>query len=158
VPARTDLSPARGPGRPARRPRARAHFERRASRAITNRHIFRYLASATFVVSLAAGVLVWLIDRRDFATLGDALWWSLVTLSTVGYGDIVPHSAWGRAIGSVVIVVGVTFLSLLTATITSYFVSADQQERAAADDTGAVLEEIRERLEAIERRLDRDGR
>jgi voltage-gated potassium channel len=107
-------------------------------------------------VSVGSGVLVWLIDRRDFPTLGDALWWAIVTLATVGYGDIVPTTAWGRVVGSVVIVLGVTFLSVLTATITSSFVSAAQEERAAGDDTHAVLEEIRERLRAIEERLDRE--
>jgi voltage-gated potassium channel len=147
-------------GRLQRRPRAR--FQERAERAIAGNHVFRYLASATFVVSIAAGVVVWLIDRRDFHTLGDALWWSLVTLATVGYGDIVPHTAWGRVVGAVVIVVGVTFLSVLTATITSHFVSSDQAARAADADArrgeatehhDAALQEILERVTAIEQAL-----
>jgi voltage-gated potassium channel Kch len=132
----------------------RAGFQERAARAITNRHIFRYLAGATVLLSVVAGVTVWLIDRRDFPTLGDGLWWSLVTLATVGYGDIVPHTAWGRVVGAAVIVVGVTFLSLLTATITTYFVSADQAARdASADGSEATLEQVLERLTAIERAL-----
>src|SRR5215207_8972128 len=114
-----------------RAPRIEQRFKGRAQRAIVGRHVFRYLAGVTVVLSCAAGVLVWLIDRRDFATLGDGMWWALQTLSTVGYGDVVPHTAWGRAVGSVVIVLGVTFLSFLTATVTSYFVSADQDARAA---------------------------
>jgi voltage-gated potassium channel len=151
-------NPVRPPG-----PRLPDRFQRRATRAITNGTIFRYLAGATLVLSLAAGVLVWLIDRRDFHTLGDALWWALVTLSTVGYGDVVPHTAWGRVVGTAVIVTGVTFLSVLTATITSIFVSADQRARAAeaeaargagGDDTQAALREIGERLQAIEQKLD----
>jgi voltage-gated potassium channel len=115
-----------------------------------------------------SGVTVWLIDRRDFHTLGDGLWWSLVTLATVGYGDIVPHTAWGRIVGAVVIIVGVTFLSLLTATITSYFVSSDQEARAAevealrgeaTEDTDVTLQQILERVTAIEQALrDRSGR
>jgi voltage-gated potassium channel Kch len=132
----------------------RARFQDRAARAISNRHIFRYLAGATVVLSVAAGVTVWLIDRRDFPTLGDGLWWSLVTLATVGYGDIVPHTAWGRVVGAAVIVVGVTFLSLLTATITTYFVSADQAARdASAAGSEVTLEQILERLTAIEQAL-----
>ncbi|MCW2997446.1 MAG: Ion transport 2 domain protein [Solirubrobacterales bacterium] len=137
-------------------------FQRRAARAIAARHVLRYLTGATLLFSLASGVLVWLIDRRDFHTLGDAMWWAIVTLATVGYGDIVPHTAWGRVVGSVVIVVGVTFLSILTATITSYLVSAGQEQRAAqvqaqrgasCDDTDSVLRDILRRLEAIERAL-----
>ena len=94
--------------------------------------MFRYLAGATVVLTIVSGVAVWLIDRRDFPTLGEALWWAVVTLATVGYGDIVPTSTWGRVVGSVVIVFGVTFLALLTATVTSYFVSADQEQRSVA--------------------------
>jgi voltage-gated potassium channel len=138
-------------------PRAHERFQRRAAHAVADGHLYRYLAFATALVSVGSGVLVWAIDRRDFHTLGDALWWAIVTLATVGYGDIVPTTAWGRVVGSVVIVFGVTFLSVLTATITSSFVSAAQEERAEGDDTRAVLDEIRERLRAIEERLDREG-
>jgi voltage-gated potassium channel len=149
-------------GQRRRGPRIQERFKGRAARAIAGRHVFRYLAGATFVLSVAAGVLVWIIDRRDFATLGDGLWWALQTISTVGYGDVVPQSTWGRLVGSVVLVLGVTFLSFLTATITSYFVSADQDERAAdiealrgADtgDTQALLREVLHRLESIEQAL-----
>ncbi|MCW3002468.1 MAG: Ion transport 2 domain protein [Conexibacter sp.] len=157
--AQNALGPKRVVPGGRRLPRAHDRFQRRASRAIANGHVFRYLAAATFVLSFAAGVLVWLIDRRDFHTLGDALWWALVTLATVGYGDIVPHTAWGRIVGAFVIVVGVTFLSMLTATITSYFVSAAQEERAveaegmrgeSTEGTDAMLREILERVKALE--------
>jgi voltage-gated potassium channel len=158
VSARRQVSPV---GR-RRRLNRQSRFQRRAERAIADRHVFRYLAGATVVLAGAAGVTAWLIDRRDFPTLGDALWWALVTLATVGYGDIVPHTAWGRVVGAVVIVLGVTFLSLLTATITSYFVASDQEARAAEVEAlrgeataggDATLEEILERLTAIEQAL-----
>jgi voltage-gated potassium channel len=154
------------PVTPAGAARLQDRFRRRAERAIVDRRVFRYLAGATIVLTCASGLLVWIIDREDFPTLGDALWWALVTLATVGYGDIVPHSAWGRIVGSVIIVVGVTFLAVLTAIVTSYFVSAEQQQRIAegeglrgADDerTVAMLHEINDRLRALEERLDRDG-
>src|SRR4051812_47086929 len=100
----------------SRVPRRRgARFGRRAGRAIADRHIVRYLSGATVLVAAGAGVLVWLIDRRDFATVGNAMWWSVQTLTTVGYGDIVPHTTWGRVVGSAVMVLGLTFLSILTA-------------------------------------------
>jgi hypothetical protein len=152
--------------RQARGARVQERFRERAARAIADRHVFRYLAGATLVLSFASGVLVRIIDHRDFHTLGDALWWALVTLATVGYGDIVPHTAWGRVVGSVVIVLGVTFLSVLTATITSYFVSTDEDVRiaevealrgASEDETNVVLREILARLQSIDEAL-RDGR
>jgi voltage-gated potassium channel Kch len=149
---------------PARKAPIGDRFRRRAAQAITGGHMFRYLVGATVVLTFAFGVLVWLIDREDFPTLGDALWWALVTLATVGYGDIVPQSAWGRLVGSVVIIVGVTFLAVLTAIVTSYFVSAEQEKRteeatalreAEGDGTQALLREINDRLQVLEERLGR---
>jgi voltage-gated potassium channel len=139
-----------------------ARFRRRVARAIARRHVFRYLAGATAILAAGAGVLVWLIDREDFPTVGHGMWWSLVTLATVGYGDIVPRTTWGRIVGSFVIVLGVTFLSLLTATVTSYFIAADQEDRIAdAESTRLAteaglrddLEQVLARLEAIEEAL-----
>ncbi len=130
-------------------------FRARAQRAIATRRIFRYLAGAMLVLSLAAGVFAWLVDRKDFQTLGDALWWALVTLATVGYGDVVPTTAWGRVIGAAVIVMGVTFLAILTSTVTSYMVSASQDERE--DETRVLLRDVLHRLHAIEGALERDA-
>src|SRR5262249_45384880 len=71
--------------------RQRSSFNNRMRRAITSGRIFPFLALTTLGLAVIAGVLVWLIDHKDFHTLGDAMWWSIVTLATVGYGDIVPH-------------------------------------------------------------------
>ena len=89
-----------------------SRLERSIGRAVARRRIFPYLAAATLVLSLASGFLVHLIDKKDFPTFGTAVWWAIVTLATVGYGDVVPTSPWGRVVGSVVIVLGVTFLAL----------------------------------------------
>jgi voltage-gated potassium channel len=151
-----------------RRPgdRVAEHVRQRAARAIATRRIFRYLASALLIVSLCAGVVAWLVDRRDFPTVGDGLWWALQTLTTVGYGDIVPRTTWGRVIGSTVIVFGVTFLSILTATVTSYIVSTDQEARtveehslrnASDQETRELLQEVLSRLEAVEEKLGSRG-
>jgi voltage-gated potassium channel len=128
--------------------------------------VFGYLAGATAAVGVAAGIIVTIIDHQDFANVGDGIWWAIVTLATVGYGDIVPHTAWGRVVGSVVIGVGVTFLSFLTATVTSMFVAADQERLTAEADaeqasreieTQAILQELLERTAAIEAKLEALG-
>ena len=103
-------------------------------------------------MSLLAGFIVTLIDREDFPTFGTGVWWAIVTLATVGYGDVVPHTAWGRVVGSVVIVFGVTFISFLTAVVTSYFVS-NVQERATLEERKLRVAEEEERR-ALLRRLD----
>ena len=123
-----------------------------------------FLIVAITVLAVVTGVVARLIDRRDFHSVGDGIWWSIVTLGTVGYGDIVPHTAWGRVLGSIVIVCGVTFIAFLTATVTSLFVTVDQQEALAKvhelreesdEDTRAALRAIDERLAAIDAKLDR---
>ncbi len=138
-------------------------IRRRAGKAVASRRVFGYLAGATAVIGIAAGFIVTIIDHKDFASVGDGIWWAIVTLATVGYGDIVPHTAWGRVVGAVVIVVGVTFLSFLTATVTSMFVSADQEkltaeadaERASREaETQAMLQQLLNRTAAIEAKLE----
>ena len=148
-----------------REEQARADVRGRFQRGIAHRHVFGYLAGATAVLALAVGFLVTITDPKDFHTFGDGIWWAVVTLGTVGYGDIVPHTAWGRVLGSVVIVAGVTFISFLTATVTSLFVTADQQEltgkteerhAASEEETRATLKLLLARLEAIEKKLDQN--
>jgi voltage-gated potassium channel len=144
----------------------RAALEKRLRLAITSRRAFQYLALATAALAVLIGFLMTLIDRRDFPTWGDGLWWAVQTLSTVGYGDVVPHSAWGRLLGSVVIIMGVTFLAFLTASVTSMFITAERERRQQKDDmlrdeaddaTTAALARIEERLAAIEARLSERG-
>ena len=57
-------------------------------------------------------------------TYWDALWWAICTVSTVGYGDIVPITGWGRAVGAILIIFGVlfflSFIAILTSTLPSY--------------------------------------
>jgi voltage-gated potassium channel len=143
--------------------RGRSLLTARTERAVANRRVFPYLAVVTLLLGLLAGFLVTLVDRRDFPTFGDGVWWAIVTLGTVGYGDIVPHTAWGRVVGSVVIVVGVTFIAFLTATVTSVFVSAAEQEarvrdrqreEAAQQETQELLRSLKAQLDAVEAKLD----
>jgi voltage-gated potassium channel len=126
--------------------------------------VFPYLATVTILVAAGVGVLVRLIAPKDFHSIGEGIWWAIVTLGTVGYGDVVPSTPWGRVVGGVVIIVGVTFLAFLTATVTSMFVSNEQREDAARLDalreaseqeTRALLLRLDERLAAIEARLER---
>jgi len=144
--------------------RGRSFLAARTQRAVANQRVFPYLALTTLLVGLLAGFVVTLVDKRDFPTFGDGVWWAIVTLGTVGYGDIVPHTAWGRVVGSLVIVFGVTFIAFLTAIVTSAFVSAaeqrarvreQQREEASEEETRKLLRSLQAQLEAIEAKLDR---
>jgi voltage-gated potassium channel len=139
-------------------------IERSVARAVRRRRIFPYLAGAVFVLSLLSAFVITLVDRTDFPNYGIAVWWAIVTLATVGYGDVVPTTDAGRVVGSLVIILGVTFLAFLTATVTSLFVSSEQEEGKAAEierreavdkELRDVLRRLEARLDAIEKKLDR---
>jgi voltage-gated potassium channel len=143
--------------------RGRSFLTERTQRAVVSRRVFPYLVLTTLALGLAAGFVVTLVDKRDFPTFGAGVWWAIVTLGTVGYGDIVPHTAWGRVVGSLVIVFGVTFIAFLTATVTSAFVATEEQEargreREREEQSEAELRELvrslKTQLDAIESKLD----
>ena len=134
----------------------------RTKRAAANRRIFPFLLLTTTGLGVLSGFVVTVVDHKDFPTFGTGVWWAIVTLGTVGYGDVVPHTAWGRVVGSAVIVVGVTFISFLIATVTSYFVAAEEAEASEAiraeamaelADAKDFLRRIEERLTVIEAKL-----
>jgi voltage-gated potassium channel len=136
---------------------------RRAQIAVRRRRVFAYLVSATATIAVLTGLIAHLIDRKDFPSFGIGVWWSVVTLGTVGYGDVVPHTAWGRVLGCIVIVFGVTFISFLIAIVTSLFVdesrAGEQESRAAQHaETQALLQSIEARLSAIESQLGNPSR
>jgi voltage-gated potassium channel len=144
------------------KPRSGPRLERLMRRTVANQRVFPYLVVATACLGLLAGLVVRLIDHKDFPDYGTAVWWAIVTLATVGYGDVVPHSGWGRVVGSIVIVIGVTFLSFLVAIVTSYFVSVQEDEKADRErakreeelaEDRQTLQRIEERLTSIETRL-----
>jgi len=148
--------------RRAARPTSR--FDERIKRVVATRRIFPVLLVATVSLAVLAGFTATLVDQEDFPTFGVGVWWAIVTLATVGYGDVVPTNSWGRVVGSATIIVGVTFLSFLTAIVTSLFISIEEEEKAVAErelraaseaETRSLLLRLEERLTAIDAKLDR---
>src|SRR4029079_3878005 len=91
------------------------------------RHLFARLGRvallAVVVVFLGAAVAYRAEHPTNsgFATYGDALWWAVVTLTTVGYGDIVPRTTAGRLDGVMIMITGVSVLGLLAGSLASFF-------------------------------------
>jgi len=94
-------------------------------------------------------VIVWVFDRQDFPDLGGALWYTLQTVTTVGYGDHVPTTEVGRLAGASIMIVGVALIAIVTASITSVFVEAAQRRQRAGRDA-----QDRDSVEALHQRLD----
>lgn len=103
---------------------------RQLNRAVVSGRIIPYLAVTTIAVTGIGGFAAWLLAPRSFDGLGHALWWAAQTVTTVGYGDVVPETTGGRLIGLLVMVIGVAAVSVITALVTAAFVSS-QQHRSA---------------------------
>ena len=102
-------------------------FERRLDRAVarasTPRGAAIVIATASTVITVGAGLLMTLVDRENFPSIGSGLWWAVQTVTTVGYGDNVPTNLAGRLVAVLVMLLGIAFLTVITASITSSFVA-----------------------------------
>ena len=116
----------------------------------------------TVAIVIVGGVIVWFFDRENYPDFGSALWYTLQTVTTVGYGDNVPTTEVGRLIGASVMIAGVALIAILTAAITSVFVEAarrrqsasrEVQQRDSAESLHQRMDEVLARLTAIEAAL-----
>jgi voltage-gated potassium channel len=124
-------------------------------RPLTPRRAAGIIATYTTFVTVAGGVVAWLTDRKDFHTLGAGVWWALQTVTTVGYGDEVPRNTLGRLIGAVIMVSGIGFLTVITASVTAALIETARKRagRSSGPELGAQLDEVNARLSAIEERM-----
>jgi voltage-gated potassium channel len=135
-----------------------ARITTRADRAVREGRILRFLTVAVFAIAIAAGALMTIVDKDGFPTVGTGVWWAVVTFCTVGYGDVVPTTPLGKSVAAVVMVLGIMFISLLTAIVTSAYIDRARAEREAAEEAveEAMLDTLRQiegRMAALERRL-----
>jgi voltage-gated potassium channel len=80
----------------------------------------------------------------NITSIDDAFWFVIVTISTVGYGDISPQTEMGRIIGTIIIFTGIGFMSLLTASLATFFVNRHRKkEEIKVEDK---LEHIEEQM------------
>ena len=147
----TEVFPGRHPGR--------RFLKRETERLLRNPPSIwvaaTVIVSMTTAVTVLAAVAMRIFDHREFPHLGPALWWAAQTVTTVGYGDIGVKAAVGRVIGVLVMLEGIAFLAVITAAITSTFVTRAQRELRARFDE-VTLDHIAERLDRIERILEGD--
>ncbi len=104
---------------------------------------------------LVAGALERIVEPDTFTSIGLAYWWAVTTVTTVGYGDVVPESPGGRVVAALLMLTGLALIPTLTSVIVSTLIgkrhAADQQRIIEMEESVAVtLERIEERLERIE--------
>lgn len=112
-----------------------------AERRVTSGDSLRIAAILTLTAIVVGGAAEYAVSTGEFTSLWDGVWWAVVTVTTVGYGDLYPKSIEGRLIGMVLMFVGIGFLSLLTAAVASRFVR---------QDTEGELVEVMDALRRIE--------
>jgi voltage-gated potassium channel len=149
-------------------------LERRVARIANARSVTLGLAATTLGLALVAALVMRITDKGDFPSFGLAVWWALQTVTTVGYGDVVPTTGLGRVVGGLTMVIGASFIAFLTAGVTSTVIqrgqaAAQEVERAQSErdlqtvvgaltETRDAIAALDKRLENIESRLSRADR
>jgi voltage-gated potassium channel len=111
----------------------------------------RLLVAADILLIFVAAFWIHLVEPSTFPNYGISLWWSVVTVGTVGYGDVVPHSVAGRIAGATTIILTLALIPTITSLVVSALVEHRTRARQASDSV--TLDEIARRLAAIEARL-----
>ena len=118
------------------------------------RQVTLYVIGVAVILTSVGAVVVYdaeksvPIEERTIKTLGDAFWWALVTVTTVGYGDVFPRSATGRLYAVVLIITGIALIGTITAAVASWFVNlvrtaaTAEADKADADNHAELLARI----------------
>ncbi len=136
-------------------------IERRLSRflrePVSVRSATSVIIVATAVIVVVSGAAIRALDRHEYTSVWEGMWWALQTVTTVGYGDVTPESVAGRFVAGAVMLAGVALVTIVTAAVTSSFVARVQEQRRAEIETDEELAEQRldARLDDITARLDR---
>jgi voltage-gated potassium channel len=136
-------------------------IERRMSKFLRSPPSVRLAAgvivTATALVVIGGGALMRILDPSEYSSIWVGMWWSLQTVTTVGYGDVTPHKTIGRLVGAFVMLEGIAFLAIITAAITSTFVARAEHEQqlAGADDLDAAVTRLEARFDQVDERLER---
>jgi voltage-gated potassium channel len=133
----------------------RPRVERWYERLTLFRAVGTILVLAIILVSLA-GFLARIVEPDTFTSLGLAYWWAVTTVTTVGYGDVVPEDPVGRVVGALLMLTGLALIPTLTSVIVSTLIakrtSEEREELKRIEaEQAAVLARIEQRLERIER-------
>jgi voltage-gated potassium channel len=135
--------------------------ELRLEYILRHHSLFRVLLAAAGTLCIGAWAVLLFEEKSPAGNIHSypqALWWAIVTVTTVGYGDKYPVSGGGRMVATVLMLVGIGLIGVLTATVASVFMkehtdAAKEEYRKGHADLGQQLAVIRDRLGDVERRL-----
>ena len=112
---------------------------------------FKYMMLTTLICIGIGGVTIHYAEGMSFS---DGLWWSFVTATTVGYGDISPSTIPGRIIATVLMLVGIGLIGSLTSTITTLFFQKHEQKSETSRDK--LIRSIQDQLDNFDDLSDED--
>lgn len=127
-----------------------ARFNREMGSMLKNNKIVFLLISTTLVIILGAIAM----SLAEGMTLGDALWWSFVTFTTVGYGDILLKTILGKIIAVILMIFGIGFITVLTSTLAIYIINGKGTKGKGYK--GEVVELIKNKLDNYEELSEED--
>ena len=109
----------------------------RALYVIAQRERFLRLLGVATLLFFASGIIVYVLEQQGeeplITSIPDGLWYAIVTMASVGYGDYTPKTSWGRVYGGFLIFAGVTIFSFMSATIASILVAQRIREGRGLD-------------------------
>lgn len=122
-----------------------------ARRLLTAHHLhYAIFITVMLVVLSAAGV--YLLERGHGGSIdspADALWWAVVTLTTVGYGDLVPVTPAGRGVATFLMLSGVTLFGVVTANLAAFLLESSSRSAAPQPTNAEVLQKLHEISEEL---------
>jgi voltage-gated potassium channel len=120
------------------------------------RYAIAAIISTMVVLVMVGALLMRLFDPDNYPTFGAAVWFTLQTVTTVGYGDNTPTTGVGQVVASIVMLVSIALISVITAGITSMLINALSREQGAVDQKryNDTLDRIEASLAAAQERLD----
>lgn len=120
---------------------------------LSQNHLGKTLSICAFVIT-AGGISIATIDPA-IETPADGIWWAWVTVTTVGYGDLVPSSGEGRFFASILILMGIVMVSLITANLSAFLMSRTQQQELRYERKELKkLAQLETKVEQLEEKLD----
>lgn len=127
--------------------RLEARIERKGG--VTPAIAIQIIAATTLSVVFLGALVMWLVDDENFSNYGVSLWWAIQTVTTVGYGDVVPTNVVGRIVAAVVMITGIGLITVVSGVVASSLLATVRRKRGI-DTEARILAEI----EALHRRLD----
>jgi sorbitol-specific phosphotransferase system component IIC len=96
---------------------------RRFQKGLETGRILPPLIFVMLMLDFAFALVMWLVDRKDYPTYWEAVWFATQTITTVGYGDVAPTTGLGRFFASILMLTGFAFLSTITGIVASSLVA-----------------------------------